>query len=575
MDVNVIAHEINATNENEVNKDLLAVKNLTENDVFPSMLIKSKDSLPTKKEFDCYMVSAGTKEACETARTMLQHSKGEMTKIQHSGWMNLAIERSQTYSKGSQLGVEGAYIEGKPNGDGMVILDIIEAANTSSAAVNQPELRISNPDGSLNEQFIAEVGNEVVSTSLTAEQRKDFVVVPDMTGAFYQNVMDSAANVNADQFRWIIGLAQLAAPKSYTSNLSKDVILQKNGLIGVDSVASKSTSVNAAHKLGITLIQTNPDKNILEAANKNNIFRSIAAREILKADATATQLTGAFLGVYNDYFNVLGTQAKEFLKQAVGAENEEGFIAGFINMFNKNKGGEGTRWANIDLNDPNIEKNDAITEVRKASTYYQYDKNGKVTSQRAFKNNKEFIQAEKEASLRVQAGLAEIQANILKADKSSLDIVEARRELIKFMMAYELASFLQGGTGGRTISDQDVENMLRAIGAKGWTTSEAIVGGTLQLLAINSEKKDLYEALNSDDPSRVIGAIYARNKLLPRFRLDYKNDRKMMYNALEDLKNSPEGKDQEKKNLKYQFDENNQPIINEEKLEADAIIGVG
>ena len=49
----------------------------------------------------------------------------------------------------------------------------------------------------------------------------------------------------------------------------------------------------------------------------------------------------------------------------------------------------------------------------------------------------------------------------------------------------------------------------------------------------------------------------------------------MMYNALEDLKNSPEGKDQEKKNLKYQFDENNQPIINEEKLEADAIIGVG
>ena len=254
---------------------------------------------------------------------------------------------------------------------------------------------------------------------------------------------------------------------------------------------------------------------------------------------------------------MLGTQAKEFLKQAVGAENEEGFIAGFINMFNKNKGGEGTRWANIDLNDPNIEKNDA------------------VTSQRAFKNNIEFIQAENEASLRVQAGLAEIQANILKADKSSLDIVEARRELIKFMMAYELASFLQGGTGGRTISDQDVENMLRAIGAKGWTTSEAIVGGTLQLLAINSEKKDLYEALNSDDPSRVIGAIYARNKLLPRFRLDYKNDRKMMYNALEDLKNSPEGKDQEKKNLKYQFDENNQPIINEEKLEADAIIGVG
>jgi hypothetical protein len=36
-------------------------------------------------------------------------------------------------------------------------------------------------------------------------------------------------------------------------------------------------------------------------------------------------------------------------------------------------------------------------------------------------------------------------------------------QYMKFQLAYQMASALQGGTGGRTISDQDVENMLRAM----------------------------------------------------------------------------------------------------------------
>tara|TARA_R100001126_G_C4879400_1_gene178164 strand:- start:577 stop:2406 length:1830 start_codon:yes stop_codon:yes gene_type:complete len=39
----------------------------------------------------------------------------------------------------------------------------------------------------------------------------------------------------------------------------------------------------------------------------------------------------------------------------------------------------------------------------------------------------------------------------------------ARINLMKFNLAYAMASALQGGTGGRTISDQDVENMMRSM----------------------------------------------------------------------------------------------------------------
>ena len=38
----------------------------------------------------------------------------------------------------------------------------------------------------------------------------------------------------------------------------------------------------------------------------------------------------------------------------------------------------------------------------------------------------------------------------------------ARRNFHKYMLAYQLAAAIQGGTGGRTISDQDVQNILRA-----------------------------------------------------------------------------------------------------------------
>ena len=48
----------------------------------------------------------------------------------------------------------------------------------------------------------------------------------------------------------------------------------------------------------------------------------------------------------------------------------------------------------------------------------------------------------------------------------------ATRKLYMYLAAYQMAAAIQGGTGGRTISDQDVENMLNAFNFDGITTPE-------------------------------------------------------------------------------------------------------
>ena len=55
------------------------------------------------------------------------------------------------------------------------------------------------------------------------------------------------------------------------------------------------------------------------------------------------------------------------------------------------------------------------------------------------------------------------QLNLAKAGGDGRDAITARINLMKFNLAYSMASALQGGTGGRTISDQDVENMMNAL----------------------------------------------------------------------------------------------------------------
>ena len=56
------------------------------------------------------------------------------------------------------------------------------------------------------------------------------------------------------------------------------------------------------------------------------------------------------------------------------------------------------------------------------------------------------------------------------------------------MIAYQMAAAIQGGTGGRTISDQDVENILNALGGMGaFSTPEKELAGIDAALTLMQE----------------------------------------------------------------------------------------
>ena len=59
---------------------------------------------------------------------------------------------------------------------------------------------------------------------------------------------------------------------------------------------------------------------------------------------------------------------------------------------------------------------------------------------------------------------------------------KARIEFMKFNLAYAMASAFQGGTGGRTISDQDIENMMAAMNFS-WDSSEDIIIESLKTIS--------------------------------------------------------------------------------------------
>ena len=58
---------------------------------------------------------------------------------------------------------------------------------------------------------------------------------------------------------------------------------------------------------------------------------------------------------------------------------------------------------------------------------------------------------------------AKTRASLSGSDATQVIRKLAIRQYHKYMLAYQLAAAIQGGTGGRTISDQDVENIMRAL----------------------------------------------------------------------------------------------------------------
>jgi len=109
----------------------------------------------------------------------------------------------------------------------------------------------------------------------------------------------------------------------------------------------------------------------------------------------------------------------------------------------------------------------------------------------------------------------ELLDTIIKESQSDKEVTRklAQRKYYKFMIAYQMAAAIQGGTGGRTISDQDVQNILSALnfgqGLLGLTSDFKHELATLEaardmmdyLYKINDAK------LDTSDPGRIFAAF--------------------------------------------------------------------
>ena len=73
----------------------------------------------------------------------------------------------------------------------------------------------------------------------------------------------------------------------------------------------------------------------------------------------------------------------------------------------------------------------------------------------------EYTRRERAAREDLQKRFAKDTAGLTSSDAEAQNI--ALRNYYRYMAAYTMAAAIQGGTGGRTISDQDVQNILNAL----------------------------------------------------------------------------------------------------------------
>ena len=194
---------------------------------------------------------------------------------------------------------------------------------------------------------------------------------------------------------------------------------------------------------------TNDDLKSLRNADLRNGLLLQNDGVYIESDPNQTsELFGAPLNTYSTLFSTLGDQVSaviETAKDIAGIEDSKlggAIIRQYDQLDDKNR-----RWSNYQTD----------VNPQTGKTYLEEEAIRRGMSVNAF------LKAEERARQQTLKQLGEAQAILNNKDADQASRVAARRQFYAFTMAYKLASLLQGGTGGRTISDQDVQNMFRVL----------------------------------------------------------------------------------------------------------------
>ena len=112
-----------------------------------------------------------------------------------------------------------------------------------------------------------------------------------------------------------------------------------------------------------------------------------------------------------------------------------------------------------------------------------------IAKQRGYNNAKEFLEEERKARELNKAEYEKYTAGLDSSDEIVKNL--ALRNYYRFMVAYSMAAAIQGGTGGRTISDQDVRNILEALklnNASGQASTELEILNAAEAMLVDIEK---------------------------------------------------------------------------------------
>tara|TARA_S200002703_G_scaffold14556_1_gene12518 strand:- start:4 stop:2760 length:2757 start_codon:yes stop_codon:yes gene_type:complete len=119
-------------------------------------------------------------------------------------------------------------------------------------------------------------------------------------------------------------------------------------------------------------------------------------------------------------------------------------------------------------------------------------------------SQEEFRTEEAKARRTTDRELKEIAQQLQSGD--SILVNAAKRKYLQYVIAYSVASALQGGTGGRTISDQDVQNVLNFL-APGLSTPDKEYGVMKMLRDDLMYKAQRGAALSSKNNQDVYNAM--------------------------------------------------------------------
>ena len=295
--------------------------------------------------------------------------------------------------------------------------------------------------------------------------------------------------------------------------LASTIVPQVSSLTdGVNMIQAFMFSAPATDEDGLMQAYFSPA--VLDAAKRNGMMgfgnqkTELRKQERIGSLEQSLDLIDTSNILIGSYIDVTDTTGQKLLPSSAFVQVDLGLqgLAYAIGAVAERAGGG---VANLVTNAMNSRNGDALVAAYTDSIESLKDKLTVVTDADGNTVRVKRIEYNADGRAEINEILGEINADI-KAAKNDNERAMAIRQLNIVTMAYQLSSILQGGTGGRTISDQDVALILRALRQGFLSTPQAQVNVIKEVRRMAREAVTRNEFMLSDDPRKVASYMYFR-----------------------------------------------------------------